>query len=143
MFKGAAETTAFCHALRGADLGSAEVVVCPPYVALGRAVEALAGTEIGVFAQNCHWERDGAFTGETSPPMLREVGVYGTLVAHSERREWCGETDETAARRVHGALVDGLHVIACVGETLAERDAGEMEAVLRRQVGALEYDDNL
>src|SRR5436853_507870 len=76
-------------------------------------------------------------------PMLREVGVYGTLVAHSERRELCGETDETTAARVQAALAEGLHVIACVGEMLAEREAGETEAVLRRQVGVLEHDDNL
>ncbi len=76
-----------------------DVVVCPPYVSLSDAVQALAGTEIGVFAQNCHWDRDGAFTGEVSAPMLRELGVYGTLVGHSERRQYFGETDETVARR--------------------------------------------
>jgi triosephosphate isomerase (TIM) len=143
MFKGPAETTAFCHALRGADLGSAEVVVCPPFVALARAVEALAGTEIGVFAQNCHWERDGAYTGEVSAPMLKELGVYGTLVGHSERRQLFGDTDATVARRAAAALEDGLHVIACVGETLEEREAGATADVLRRQLSALEHDDNL
>jgi triosephosphate isomerase (TIM) len=144
MYKGPAEAAAFCRELREAALpDDVDVVVCPPYVSLEVAVQALAGTEIGVFAQNCHWEREGAFTGEISAPMLREVGVYGTLVAHSERRGWCGETDETAARRCRAALVEGLDVIFCVGETLQERDAGETEAVLRRQVGVLEHDDNL
>jgi len=144
MYKGPAEAAAFCRELREAALpDDVDVVVCPPYVSLEVAVQALAGTEIGVFAQNCHWEREGAFTGEISAPMLREVGVYGTLVAHSERRGWCGETDETAARRCRAALVEGLDVIFCVGETLEERDAGETEAVLRRQVGVLEHDDNL
>jgi triosephosphate isomerase (TIM) len=144
MYKGPAEAAAFCRALRDVELpDDVDVVVCPPYVSLELAVQALAGTEIGVFAQNCHWEREGAFTGEISPPMLREVGVYGTLVAHSERRELCGETDETTAARVRAALAEGLHVIACVGEVLAEREAGETEAVLRRQVGVLEHDDNL
>ena len=82
-------------------------------------MQALAGTEIGVFAQNCHWERDGAFTGEVSAPMLRELGVYGTIVGHSERRQYFGDTDETVAKRARAALAEGLHVIACVGETEA------------------------
>jgi triosephosphate isomerase len=144
MFKGPAEAGAFCRALREAVLpDDVDVVVCPPSVSLETAVQALAGTEIGVFAQNCHWELDGAFTGEISAPMLQEVGVYGTLVGHSERRQWFGETDETVAQRVRTALAQGLHVIACVGESEAEREAGETEAVLRRQVGVLEADENL
>ena len=100
-------------------------------------MQALAGTEIGVAAQNVHWDDEGAFTGEISAPMLRELGVYGTIVGHSERRQYFGETDETVARRVAAALEHGLHVIACVGETEAEREAGETEAVLRRQVEAI------
>jgi triosephosphate isomerase len=144
MFKGPAEAGAFCRELRDAGLPDAvDVVVCPPYVSLQAAVQALAGTEVGVFAQNCHWELEGAFTGEVSATMLQEIGVYGTLIGHSERRQWFGETDETVARRVRTALAQGLHVIACVGETEAEREAGETEAVLRRQVGVLEADENL
>jgi triosephosphate isomerase (TIM) len=144
MFKGPADTGAFCRELREVDLpDDVDVVVCPPYVSLEAAVQALAGTEVGVFAQNCHWELEGAFTGEVSAPMLQELGVYGTLVGHSERRQWFGETDETVARRVRTALVQGLHVIACVGESEAEREAGETDAVLRRQVGVLEADENL
>ena len=144
MFKGPAEAAAFSRELRQVALpDDVDVVVCPPYVSLEPTVQALADTDIGVFAQNCHWEREGAFTGEVSAPMLREVGVYGTLVAHSERRDWCGETDETAAARVRTALAEGLHVIVCVGETLAEREAGQTDTVLRRQVGVLEHDDNL
>jgi triosephosphate isomerase len=144
LFKGPAEAGAFCRELRDAELpDDVDVVVCPPYVSLEAAVQALAGTEIGVFAQNCHWELEGAFTGEVSAPMLQELGVYGTLVGHSERRQWFGETDETVARRVKTALAQGLHVIACVGESEAEREAGETDAVLRRQVGVLEADENL
>jgi triosephosphate isomerase (TIM) len=144
LFKGPAEAGAFCRELRDADLpDDVDVVVCPPYVSLQAAVQALAGTEVGVFAQNCHWELEGAFTGEISATMLQELGVYGTLVGHSERRQWFGETDETVARRVKTALAQGLHVIACVGESEAEREAGETDAVLRRQVGVLEADENL
>ena len=137
MFKGPAEAGAFCRALRDADLGAVDVVVCPPYVSLAEAVQALAGTEIGVAAQNVHWAAEGAFTGEVSAPMLRELGVYGTIVGHSERRQFFGETDETVVRRVTAAIEHGLQVIACVGETEAEREAGETEAVLRRQVEAI------
>jgi triosephosphate isomerase (TIM) len=143
MFKGPDETARFCRSLRDADLGDADVVVCPPYVSLAAAVQALAGTEIGVFAQNCHWATDGAFTGEVSATMLDELGVYGTIVGHSERRQWFGESDETVARRAGAALEAGLHVIACVGETESERETGDTEAVLRRQVSVLEHDDNL
>ena len=144
MFKGPAQAGAFCRRLRDLDLpDDVDVVVCPPYLSLEIAVQALAGTEVGVFAQNCHWELEGAFTGEIPAPMLQDIGVYGTLVGHSERRQWFGETDETVAWRVRTALAEGLHVIACVGESEAEREAGETDAVLRRQVGVLEADDNL
>ena len=144
MFKGPEETRAFCRALRDLALrADVDVVVCPPYVSLAQAVQVLAGTEIGVFAQNCHWAPEGAFTGEVSAAMLLELGVYGTIVGHSERRQLFGDTDETVARRAAAALSAGLHVIACVGETEEERDAGETEAVLRRQVSVLEHDDNL
>ena len=137
MFKGVSETARFCRELRDADLGGVDVVVCPPYTGLGTAVQLLAGTDIGVFAQNVHWQDEGAFTGEISAAMLRELGVYGTIVGHSERRQYFCESDETVARRVEGALAAGLQVIACVGETESEREAGETEAVLRRQVGAI------
>jgi triosephosphate isomerase len=144
MFKGPAEAGDFCRALRDVELPSGvDVVVCPPFVSLAAAVNALAGTEIGVFAQNCHWGTTGAFTGEVSVPMLRELGVYGTLVGHSERRQWFGETDELVARRVHACLDAGMHVIACVGETEEQRDAGATHAVLRRQVAAFSPDENL
>jgi triosephosphate isomerase (TIM) len=144
MFKGPAEAREFCVSLREVELpDDVDVVVCPPYVSLADAVQVLAGTEIGVFAQSCHWDEEGAFTGEVSASMLRELGVYGTLVGHSERRQLFGETDETVALRTQAALAAGLHVIACVGETDGERDAGETAAVLHRQVSVLEADDNL
>ena len=144
MFKGPAEAGEFCRALRDAELpDTVDVVVCPPYVSLAASVQALAGTEIGVFAQSCHWADDGAFTGEVSAGMLKELGVYGTLVGHSERRQLFGETDETVGKRVRAALDAGLHVIACVGETEAEREAGETDDVLRRQLAVFEADESL
>ena len=144
MFKPPAETAEFCIALRAQKLPrGVDVVVCPPFVSLAVAVQLLAGTEIAVAAQNVHWEPDGAFTGEISAPMLREVGVYGAIVGHSERRQYFGDDDDTVARRARAALNAGLSVIACVGETEAEREAGETEEVLRRQVSALEADEHL
>jgi len=144
MYKGQAEAADFCRALRDEDLpAGVDVVVCPPFTSLAPAVQALSGTEIGVFAQSCHWAPEGAFTGEVSAPMLRELGVYGTLVGHSERRQRFGETDETTGRRAAAALAAGLHVIACVGETEAERETGDTEAVLRRQLAVLEADEGL
>jgi triosephosphate isomerase (TIM) len=137
MYKAPADAAEFCRALRDADVGGTDVVVCPPYVSLGVAVQVLAGTEIGVAAQNVHWADEGPFTGEISAPMLRELGVYGTIVGHSERRQYFGETDETVARRVRAALDAGLHVIACVGESEEEREAGQTELVLRIQAEAI------
>src|SRR5213080_289161 len=130
MFKGPAATAEFCTAFRDGSFEGIDVVVCPPYVSLATAVRLLAGTEIGVAAQNVHWAPEGAFTGEISASMLLELGVYGAIVGHSERRQLFGETDDGVAKRVRAALASGLFVIACVGETEAERDAGETEEVL-------------
>jgi triosephosphate isomerase (TIM) len=144
MFKGPDETASFCRALREQELPEGvDVAVCPPAVSLQAAVQTLADTDLAVCAQNVHWEADGAFTGEISAAMLQELGVYGTLVGHSERRQHFGDTDETVAKRAAAALEAGLWVIACVGETEAEREAGETEAVLRRQVSVLEAHDRL
>ena len=148
MFKTAPETLDFCRRLRDRldGLTGVDVVVCPPYTSLDEAVGVLAATEIAVFAQNAHWASEGPFTGEVSAPMLKEIGVAGSLVAHSERRQLFAETDETAAMRVEGLLDAGLHVIACVGESEQERDDGATEEVLRRQVEALRIavaDENL
>jgi triosephosphate isomerase (TIM) len=137
MYKGPHETRAFLAGFRPPD--GVDVVICPPYVALAAAVESGAT----VYAQNAHWERDGAYTGEISAPMLAEIGVRGSIVGHSERRQYFCETDETVHLRCEALLEAGLGVIACVGETEAEREAGKTEEVLRRQVSALPAHERL
>src|SRR4029079_17195121 len=137
MFKGPSETAAFLEAFEPPS--GVEVVVCPPFTSLAAAV----GRGLPVYAQNVHWAPEGAFTGEVSAPMLLELGVEGAIVGHSERRQFFGETDETVRARCDAALGAGLRVIACVGETGAEREAGETDAVLRRQLAAIPRDDAL
>jgi triosephosphate isomerase len=145
MHKGAEETAVFCRLLRDQLewVDGVDVAVCPAYLSLSAAVQALAGTDIAVAAQNLHWAPEGPFTGEISAPMLFELGVYGAIVGHSERRQLFGETDEGVGRRAAAGLEAGLWIIACVGETEAEREAGRTEDVLRRQVSVLEQHDRL
>lgn len=110
------------------------VIICVPYTDLDVAVELTQGTNIHVGAENCHWKESGAFTGEIAPSMLTELGVEYVVIGHSERRTYFGETDATVLARTKAALAAGLKPIVCIGETLEERNSGNMETVLRRQV---------
>ncbi len=111
-----------------------EVVACVPYVDLAVAVEAVKGTNIKVGAENAHWEEKGAFTGEISTGMLKEIGVEYVVLGHSERREYFGETDETVNKRTKAVLKAGLTPIVCVGEKLWERECDITEEVIARQI---------
>ncbi|WP_258360916.1 triose-phosphate isomerase [Moorella sulfitireducens (nom. illeg.)] len=111
-----------------------EVVVCPPFTAIAAAVNAAAGSNISVGAQDLFWEDWGAYTGEVSGPMLKELGCRYVIIGHSERRQYFGETDATVNKKLHAALRHGLVPIVCVGETLAEREAGNTLDVVGRQV---------
>ncbi len=134
MFKGPRETSEFLDAFEPPE--GVDVVICPPYASLAAAVDSGRHT---IYAQNVHWEASGAYTGEISPTMLRELGVDGALVGHSERRQLLGENDEMVARRARAALEAGLGVIACVGETLEQRESGDTELVLKIQVEAIAF----
>ena len=111
-----------------------EVAVAPPFTALHAVHKELEGSPIHLAAQNLYWEEKGAFTGEVSPLMLKEVGCHYVIIGHSERRQLFGETDETVNRRIKAALAQGLKVIFCMGETLKEREEGKTFSVIERQV---------
>ncbi len=113
-----------------------EIVVCPPFTALAAVGEVLGGSAIGLGAQNCHWEAEGACTGEVSPVMLVELGCRLVLVGHSERRRLFRETDEEINRKVRGALQHGLRPLLCVGETAEERRQGLTFTVVEGQLRA-------
>ncbi|HUJ39218.1 MAG TPA: triose-phosphate isomerase [Candidatus Acidoferrales bacterium] len=135
MYKTQADTRAFFSRFRSlaAELRHCDLVIAPPFTALAAAVEAARGSEIAVFAQDVYWEKEGAWTGEVSAPMIAEAGCRGTLVGHSERRHIFGESDDQVHRKLRAVLAAGLSPIVCVGETLTEREAGHTESVLRRQ----------
>ncbi len=134
MNKTPAEATALINELKPLVANaSCDVIVGVPFVDLPAALEATAGTNIGVAAQNCHWKESGAYTGEISAAMLKAMGVGTVILGHSERRTYFGDTNETVAQRVRGALDAGLNVILCVGEYLEQREQGVTGEVVAMQ----------
>src|SRR5207248_4373995 len=136
MFKTVQETVVFVKELRSLvkDMTDVEIVVAPPFTAVHAAAEAARNTNIGVAAQDVYWEREGAFTGEVSPAMLKEAGAEYVIVGHSERRRSFGDTDQIVSRKALAAIAAGLTPIVCIGETLEERERGETLTVLDRQI---------
>ena len=136
MYKTPAETLAFFEKFRPlvADSTHADIVICPPFVNLPAAAEGSQGTRIQIGAQNMYWAAEGAFTGEVSAAMLRAAGCQWVIVAHSERREYFGETEATALKKAVAALEAGLTPIYCVGEGLHEREGDKTHEVLGRQL---------
>ena len=110
-----------------------EVIACVPFVDLSVALETTKGSNVKIGAENCHWAESGAFTGEISALMLKEMGVEYVVLGHSERRQYFGETDETVNKKVKAALRNDLKPIVCVGETLEQREAGKTEEVITSQ----------
>jgi triosephosphate isomerase (TIM) len=135
MFKTPAETCSFFEKFRPLVAGSehCEIVICPPFVDVPAAVQSSAGTRIQIGAQNMHWAREGAFTGEISGAMIRATGCSHVIIGHSERRQYFGETNETVLKKTIAALENGLTPIVCVGEGLEERESGKTMAVLLEQ----------
>ena len=145
MHKTVAEAGDFLERFVGAidGLQGMDMIVCPAYPALASAVALTRRSPIRIAAQNMHFEPEGAYTGEVSTVMLRDIGVEGVILGHSERRQYFGETDEALARKVPAALAAELMPILCIGESEAQRDAGETEDVLAAQLRAdlAEVDD--
>ena len=140
MYKTVREAVAMVSELTGLIKGaeSVEAVVCPPFTALYAVIKTVEGSNIKVGAQNMHWEDQGAFTGEVSPAMLKEVGCTYVILGHSERRQFFGETDENVNKKLKAAYKHGLLPIVCVGERLEQREQGITEKVVKAQVeGAL------
>ena len=138
MHKTIPEALSFVEGLKkaAAEFKGVEVAVCPPFTALAPVAEALRGTEIATGAQDVHWEEKGAFTGEISPGMLKDAGCRYVIIGHSERRQYFGETSELVNRKIKAVLPHGLVPVMCVGESLAEREAGVTRQVVHDQTVA-------
>ncbi|NPV42694.1 MAG: triose-phosphate isomerase [Firmicutes bacterium] len=135
MHKGIEETRQLLRELKDIEMSpEIEVVVCPPFTSLSEAAELLVGTAIGLGAQNMHWERSGAYTGEISPCMLKEIGCKYIIIGHSERRQYFGETDEMVNLKVKSAFNHDLIPIVCVGENLEQRENGETKSLVTSQI---------
>ena len=136
MFKTVHEAIVFAKELRilVKDASGVEIVVAPPFTAVHAVAEALRNTNVFVSAQDLHWEKEGAFTGEVSAAMIKDAGAEYVIIGHSERRRLFGETDLAVNRKTGAAIAAGLTPIVCIGETLEEREAGQMLAVLDRQI---------
>jgi triosephosphate isomerase len=136
MFKTVGETVAYLQELRRLtnDVSDAEIVVAPPFPAIRAAADAVRHSRIGIAAQNLHWEREGAFTGEVSAGMIKDAGADYVIIGHSERRRLFGDTGETVRKKLQAALAADLTAIVCIGETLEERDANRTTDVLDRQL---------
>lgn len=136
MFKTIPEALDFIKALKAGLPGPlrAEVVIAPPFTALQAVGRELTGSPVQLSAQDCHWAEEGAFTGEISPPMLKDVGCAYCIIGHSERRQYFGETDAHVARKLQACLKGGLQPVLCIGETLEEREKGRVEQVITRQL---------
>jgi len=135
MYKTVKEAVQFVEQLRPLVQNSShcDIVVAPPFTALSETVRATRGSNIAVSAQDLHWEKEGAFTGEISPSMLADVGCAYTIIGHSERRQFFGETNQTVNRKIRATLGVRLIPIVCVGETLAEREANQTRQVIQTQ----------
>ena len=116
------------------DIGEVEIVICPPYTSLSDVKEVIMETNIKLGAQDCYWEKEGAFTGEVSAPMLKDIGCEYVIIGHSERRQFFGETNETVNKKVKAVLKEGLKPIVCVGEKLEERKSGKTFDVIKDHV---------
>lgn len=137
MFKTVKEAVEFAEQVKGkAEVDGVESVICAPYTDLAVLVEALKNTSIQVGAQNLHWEDNGAFTGEISGEMLKDLGVAYVIIGHSERRAYFAETDETVNKKIKAAFKHGLTPIVCVGEKLEERESGRTKEVCKEQTEA-------
>lgn len=136
MFKTRGETSAFFEAFlpQVQTVSHCDIVIATPFTALATASDEASGTAVKISAQDVYWEKEGAFTGQVSVRMLREAGCTYTIIGHSERRQFFGETDQTVQKKTVAALGGGLKAIVCVGELLSERDAGQAMEVVRRQV---------